>query len=104
MTRYLPRAVTQWANFEKALEDDKVTDAVISEQRSARPVVSCKHCFRDGQKTVYVTDVNEAIELLEKYDIDPTMADVPKGHSVFMTEPFFRPFCSQVRSLCFPSL
>ena len=37
-----------------------------------------------GQKKVYVTDVNQAIELLNKYDIDITTQDVP-GDNVFLT-------------------
>ena len=37
-----------------------------------------------GQRKVYVTDVNEAISLLNKYDIDVTTQDVP-GDNVFLT-------------------
>ena len=39
----------------------------------------------DGQRTVYVTDVKEAEELLEKYDIDPTIRNVPKDSSMIGT-------------------
>ena len=39
----------------------------------------------DGQKTVYVTDVKEAEELLEKYDIDPTIRNVPRDSSMIGT-------------------
>ena len=37
-----------------------------------------------GQKKVYVTDVNQAIELLNKYNVDVTTQNVP-GDNIFLT-------------------
>ena len=57
--------------LEKALEEDKVTDAVIHQNREVPTGYVTANIVSDGQRTVYVTDVKEAEELLEKYDIDP---------------------------------
>ena len=39
----------------------------------------------DGQRKVYVTDVNQAIELLNKYEIDVTTQNVPADNVVLTT-------------------
>ena len=71
--------------LEKALEEDKVTDAVIHQNREVPTGYVTANIVSDGQKTVYVTDVKEAEEILEKYDIDPTIRNVPKDSSVIGT-------------------
>ena len=57
--------------LEKALEEDKVTDAVIHQNREVPTGYVTANIVSDGQKTVYVTDVKEAEALLEEHDIDP---------------------------------
>ena len=64
--------------LEKALEEDKVTDAVIHQNREVPTGYVTANIVSDGQKTVYVTDVKEAEALLEEHDIDPTIAMYPR--------------------------
>ena len=71
--------------LEKALEEDKVTDAVIHQNREVPTGYVTADIVSDGQRTVYVTDVKEAEELLEKYDIDPTIRNVPRDSSMIGT-------------------
>ena len=71
--------------LEKALEEDKVTDAVIHQNREVPTGYVTANIVSDGQRTVYVIDVKEAEELLEKYDIDPTIRNVPKDSSMIGT-------------------
>ena len=46
--------------LEKALEEDKVTDAVIHQNREVPTGYVTANIVSDGQRTVYVTDVKEA--------------------------------------------
>ena len=71
--------------LEKALEEDKVTDAVIHQNREVPTGYVTANIVSDGQKTVYVTDVKEAEELLEEHGIDPTIRNVPKDSSMIGT-------------------
>mgnify|MGYP000774473503 CR=1 FL=1 len=71
--------------LEKALEEDKVTDAVIHQNREVPTGYVTANIVSDGQKTVYVTDVKEAEALLEEHDIDPTIRNVPKDSSMIGT-------------------
>ena len=71
--------------LEKAREEDKVTVAVIHQNREVPTGYVTANIVSDGQKTVYVTDVKEAEELLEKYDIDPTIRNVPRDSSMIGT-------------------
>ncbi|MBS6712644.1 MAG: ATP-dependent zinc metalloprotease FtsH [Ruminococcus sp.] len=70
--------------LEQALEDNKVVDATIQQNREVPTGAVIVDTTDSGQRKVYVTDVNEAIELLNKYDIDVTTQDVP-GDNVFLT-------------------
>lgn len=70
--------------LEQALEDNKVVDATIQQNREVPTGAVIVDTTDSGQKKVYVTDVNEAITLLNKYDIDITTQDVP-GDNVFLT-------------------
>ena len=71
--------------LEKALEEEKVTDAVIHQNREVPTGYVTANIVSDGQKTVYVTDVKEAEALLEEHDIDPTIRNVPKDSSMIGT-------------------
>ncbi len=69
--------------LEQALEDNKVVDATIQQNREVPTGAVIVDTTDSGQRKVYVTDVNEAISLLNKYDIDVTTQDVP-GDNVFL--------------------
>ena len=65
--------------LEKALEEDKVTDAVIHQNREVPTGYVTANIVSDGQKTVYVTDVKEVQSELEQQDaITLDVKDVPK--------------------------
>ena len=86
---YLNNQVVSQSNYtqkqlEQALEDNKVVDATIQQNREVPTGSVIVDTTDSGQKKVYVTDVNQAIELLNKYDIDITTRDVP-GDNVFLT-------------------
>lgn len=86
---YLNNQVVSQSNYtqkqlEQALEDNKVVDATIQQNREVPTGSVIVDTTDYGQKKVYVTDVNQAIELLNKYDIDITTQDVP-GDNVFLT-------------------
>ena len=70
--------------LEQALEDNKVVDATIQQNREVPTGAVIVDTTDDGQRKVYVTDVNQAIELLNKYNIDVTTQNVP-GDNVFLT-------------------
>ena len=70
--------------LEQVLEDNKVVDATIQQNREVPTGAVIVDTTDSGQRKVYVTDVNEAISLLNKYDIDVTTQDVP-GDNVFLT-------------------
>ena len=63
--------------LEQALEDNKVVDATIQQNREVPTGAVIVDTTDAGQKKVYVTDVNEAIELLNKYDVDVITQNVP---------------------------
>ena len=86
---YLNNQVVSQSNYtqkqlEQALEDNKVVDATIQQNKEVPTGSVIVDTTDSGQKKVYVTDVNQAIELLNKYDIDITTQDVP-GDNVFLT-------------------
>ena len=70
-------------NFTRgALEEDlkagNVTSAVITQNRDT-PTGSAAVLLKGGQnRTLYVTNVEEAIRLFEDYSIDPVVRDVPR--------------------------
>ena len=70
--------------MEQALENQEVTDAVIRQNVQVPTGSVLLNMLNDGQKTVCVTDVNEAREMLEKYGISPDIQDIPK-ENVFQT-------------------
>ena len=70
--------------LEQALEDNRVVDATIQQNREVPTDAVIVDTTDSGQKKVYVTDVNQAIELLNKYNIDVTTQNVP-GDNIFLT-------------------
>ena len=70
--------------LEQALEDNKVVDATIQQNREVPTGAVIVDTTDSGQKKVYVTDVNQAIELLNKYNVDVTTQNVP-GDNIFLT-------------------
>lgn len=68
----------------QAAEDGKVSSAEIYQNREVPTGSVVADIEGEGQKKVYVTDVNEAQEILESYGIDPEVNDVPQ-ESIFMT-------------------
>ena len=70
--------------LEQALEDNIVVDATIQQNREVPTGAVIVDTTDSGQKKVYVTDVNQAIELLNKYNVDVTTQNVP-GDNIFLT-------------------
>ena len=70
--------------LQQDLEEGLVTGAVIG-QNAETPTGSVTVSLSDGRnRTAYVTNVEDAIDLLEQYDIDPLVRDVPQ-ESWFMS-------------------
>ncbi len=64
--------------LQQDLEEGLVTGAVIGQNRET-PTGSVTVSLSDGRsRTAYVTNVEDAIDLLEQYDIDPLVRDVPQ--------------------------
>ena len=70
--------------MEQALENQEITDAVIRQNAQVPTGSVLLYTLNDGQKTVYVTDVNEALIILTENGITPEIKDVPK-ENVFLT-------------------
>ena len=70
--------------LEQALEDNRVVDATIQQNREVPTGAVIVDTTDSGQKKVYVTYVNQAIELLNKYNVDVTTQNVP-GDNIFLT-------------------
>ena len=70
--------------LEQAAKDGKITSARIYQNREVPTGSITADIQGEGQKRVYVTDVNEAQDTLQKYDIQPEVQNVPQ-ESVFMT-------------------
>ena len=74
---YLNNQVVSQSNY-------TVVDATIQQNREVPTGSVVADIEGEGQKRVYVTDVKDAEDTLESYDIHPEIADVPQ-ESVFMT-------------------
>ncbi len=86
---YLNNQVTSQSSYsmesmKQAAEDGKISSAKIYQNREVPTGSVVVDIEGEGQKRVYVTDVKDAQEVLESYDIHPDVADVPQ-ESVFMT-------------------
>ena len=62
--------------LEQAAEEGRVNDAVIYQNREVPTGSVAADIENEGQKRVYVTDVKDAQEVLESYNIYPEIADV----------------------------
>ncbi|MDD5805143.1 MAG: ATP-dependent zinc metalloprotease FtsH [Clostridia bacterium] len=89
---YLNNQVTAQSDYtygqlEQAVADGRVTSATIH-QNSEVPTGSVIATIKDeGQKRIYVADVNEAEQLLRENGLDPAVEDVPR-QSVFLSSVF----------------
>ena len=70
--------------LEQAAEEGRVNDAVIYQNREVPTGSVAADIENEGQKRVYVTDVKDAQEMLEAYNIAPLVKDVPQ-QNVFLT-------------------
>ena len=68
-----------YTQFEQEVKDENVTKVVIS-QNKAVPTGSVTVSLKGEEttRTVYVSDVKDVQELLDKYDVDYRMTDVPQ--------------------------
>ena len=70
--------------LEQAAKDGKISSATIYQNREVPTGSVTADIQGEGQKRVYVTDVNEAQDTLKKYDIQPEVQNVPQ-ESVFLS-------------------
>ena len=76
-----------YGQLEQAVTDGKVTSATIHQNSEVPTGSVIVNVSGEGQKRIYVADVNEAEQLLRESGLDPTVEDVPK-QSVFMNSVF----------------
>ena len=69
------------------MTDGKVTSATIHQNSEVPTGSVIVNISGEGQKRIYVADVNEAEQLLRESGLDPAVEDVPK-QSVFMNSVF----------------
>lgn len=72
-----------YGQLEQAVTDGKVTSATIHQNSEVPTGSVIVNISGEGQKRIYVADVNEAEQLLRESGLDPAVEDVPK-QSVFM--------------------
>ncbi len=67
-----------WGALERDLEAGNVNGVVISQNKET-PTGSAAVMTRNGEnRTLYVTNVEEVMELLARYGVDPVVRDVPQ--------------------------
>lgn len=76
-----------YGQLEQAVTDGKVTSATIHQNSEVPTGSVIVNISGEGQKRIYVADVNEAEQLLRESGLDPAVEDVPK-QSVFMNSVF----------------
>ena len=76
-----------YGQLEQAVTDGKVTSATIHQNSEVPTGSVIVNVSGEGQKRIYVADVNEAEQLLRESGLDPAVEDVPK-QSVFMNSVF----------------
>ena len=76
-----------YGQLEQAVTDVKVTSATIHQNSEVPTGSVIVNISGEGQKRIYVADVNEAEQLLRESGLDPAVEDVPK-QSVFMNSVF----------------
>ena len=74
-----------WRALEQAAKDGKISSAKIYQNREVSDGICCGRDIEgEGQKRVYVTDVKDAQEMLEGYDIEAQVQNVPQDNA-FLT-------------------
>ena len=76
-----------YGQLEQAVADGKVTSATIHQNSEVPTGSVIVNISGEGQKRIYVADVNEAEQLLRENGLDPAVEDVPK-QSVFLASVF----------------
>ena len=76
-----------YGQLEQAVTDGKVTSATIHQNSEVPTGSVIVNISGEGQKRIYVADVNEAEQLLRESGLDPDVEDVTK-QSVFMNSVF----------------
>ena len=76
-----------YGQLEQAVTDGKVTSATIHQNSEVPTGSVIVNISGEGQKRIYVADVNEAEQLLRESGLDPAVEDEPK-QSVFMKSVF----------------
>lgn len=76
-----------YGQLEQAVTDGKVTSATIHQNSEVPTGSVIVNISGEGQKRIYVADVNEAEQLLRESGLDPAVEDVPK-QSLFMNSVF----------------
>ena len=76
-----------YGQLKQAVTDGKVTSATIHQNSEVPTGSVIVNISGEGQKRIYVADVNEAEQLLRESGLDPAVEDVPK-QSVFMNSVF----------------
>ena len=76
-----------YGQLEQAVTDGKVTSATIHQNSEVPTGSVIVNISGEGQKRIYVADVNEAEQLLRENGLDPAVEDVPK-QSVFLASVF----------------
>ena len=76
-----------YGQLEQAVADGKATSATIHQNSEVPTGSVIVNISGEGQKRIYVADVNEAEQLLRESGLDPAVEDVPK-QSVFMNSVF----------------
>ena len=76
-----------YGQLEQAVTDGKVTSATIHQNSEVPTGSVIVNISGEGQKRIYVADVNEAEQLLRESGLDPAVEDVPK-QNVFLNSVF----------------
>ena len=76
-----------YGQLEQAVTDGKVTSATIHQNSEVPTGSVIVNISGEGQKRIYVADVNEAEQLLRESGLDPAVEDVQK-QSVFLNSVF----------------
>jgi cell division protease FtsH len=76
-----------YGQLEQAVADGKATSATIHQNSEVPTGSVIVNISGEGQKRIYVADVNEAEQLLRENGLDPAVEDVPK-QSVFLASVF----------------
>ena len=84
---YLSNQVSSQSNYtmqgmERAAKEGKIVSARIHQNREVPTGSVTAQLSGEGQKRVYVTDVNEAKEMLKENGVDVEVSDVPQENTL----------------------